>query len=353
VIVDAVHTVEPELDRGRIAGVVTAVAPSSGQLSWLARHLTHAPDCLVSGASTVPPLAAALIRALRGAGATHVTEPRCSACGRPRRLRHRMEDSRICNACFAKRNAQRCCRCERIRPVAARTPHGPVCNRCYKQDPTRWEPCQRCGRRRVVCTRGPNGPRCQRCSPRPTAACTGCGRHRPVQALLADGPVCATCYDHARAARPCRRCGTVGRHYAAGTCAACVLAQRVTALLTGPDGAISPALRPLRRVLLEVDQPRSTLIWLRRSHGARLLAAIVAGELAFSHQALDRLPQTPTLHFLRELLIAAGVLPWRGEQRPAAAPLARRARGRRAAPARPARPPVRRLERAPPAAAQG
>jgi hypothetical protein len=103
----------------------------------------------------------------------------------------------------------------------------------------------------------------------------------------------------------------VARPYAAGSCAACVLNERVTALLTGPGGAIDPALHPLQRLLLEVDQPRSTLIWLRRSSGAKLLAAIAAGQLGLTHQALDRLPQTPTLHFVRKLLVAAELLPWR------------------------------------------
>jgi hypothetical protein len=81
--VDAVLAVEPQLSRAAAVEVVTAVAPRSGQLTWLARQLQAVPDCLASGASTVPPLAAKLIWALRAAGATQVVPPRCSGASGP------------------------------------------------------------------------------------------------------------------------------------------------------------------------------------------------------------------------------------------------------------------------------
>jgi hypothetical protein len=106
----------------------------------------------------------------------------------------------------------------------------------------------------------------------------------------------------------CARCGTDCMRYRDGLCPRCLLDQQVTALLTGPDGTISPVLRPLHRALVEVTEPRSTLNWLRTSTGPGILAAMAAGELAVSHDALDRLPQTKPLDFLRDLQVAAGVL---------------------------------------------
>lgn len=104
------------------------------------------------------------------------------------------------------------------------------------------------------------------------------------------------------------RCGKDCRSYRDGLCPRCDLHEKVTALLTGPDGSISQALRPLHRALVDVPKPRSILNWLHTSAGPKILAAMAVGELAISHEALDRLPQTKSLDFLRDLLVAGHVL---------------------------------------------
>jgi hypothetical protein len=179
------------------------------------------------------------------------------------------------------------------------------------------------------------------CAPRRRLPCGVCGQHRRVHVYLLDGPTCGTCYDRIRnspqacpgcgelrvlqnldgsgrrvcgpcagvaSRRACVRCGKDCGSFRGGLCPRCDLDEQVTALLTGPDGTINQALRPLQHALVDVPKPRSVLGWLHESAGPRILAAMAVGELAVSHEALDRLPQTKSLHFLRDLLVAGHVL---------------------------------------------
>jgi hypothetical protein len=341
-IIAAVLAVEPGLDRQLVAEAVAATAPSRRQQHWLQQALTQDPSCLVSGASSVPLGVAQLIRRLRAAGAARLVVPCCARCGQPRLLRHKHGDQRVCDWCRRVLHAELCIRCGERRPTMVRTDHGPVCFRCRRQDRGTWKPCSQCGRPCTVQARSDDGqPLCWRCAPRRLRPCAVCGQQRVIHAHLLDGPTCGACYNRIRSSpQPCpgcgqprvlqhldeagrrvcgpcagvasryacARCGTDCMRYRDGLCPRCLLDQQVTALLTGPDGTISPALRPLHRALVEVTEPRSTLNWLRTSAGPKILAAMAAGELAVSHDALDRLPQTKPLDFLRDLLVAAGVL---------------------------------------------
>ncbi|MGH6997719.1 MAG: hypothetical protein ACREEO_05960 [Phenylobacterium sp.] len=67
----------------------------------------------------------------------------------------------------------------------------------------------------------------------------------------------------------------------------------------------------LRGAFLAAEQPRSIHVWLDRSPGRAVLRRIALGELELSHQALDALPQTPSLAHLRALLVAVDALPER------------------------------------------
>ena len=60
--------------------------------------------------------------------------------------------------------------------------------------------------------------------------------------------------------------------------------------------------------------PKSALNWLRRSHGAALLADLAAGKLPVTHQALDADPRRRAAGFLRQMLTAGGALPPRDEE---------------------------------------
>ncbi|KXF51346.1 hypothetical protein AXA44_15190 [Rhodococcus sp. SC4] len=88
-----------------------------------------------------------------------------------------------------------------------------------------------------------------------------------------------------------------------------MLTERATALLTTADGTVNRALEPVLSALHAIDRPKSTLSWLQQSHGADLLRRRAIGDLAISHDALDALPRTRALDYLRDFLTALGGLP--------------------------------------------
>ncbi|MER6651305.1 hypothetical protein ABT248_12260 [Streptomyces sp. NPDC000971] len=82
---------------------------------------------------------------------------------------------------------------------------------------------------------------------------------------------------------------------------------------TCPDGRRSAQLAPLAEVLERYDNPYSLVLYLRRP-GGQLIRAMASGELECSHDALDGLRQTPSVHQLRGLLVLSEVLEPREEQ---------------------------------------
>lgn len=294
----------------------------------------------------------------------------CSGCGQRRRVTRRLDNGApVCPRCH-QRPLRRCADCGANAPVQAITDAGPVCRTCYTaHQPQRV--CGRCGRRRPIatratattpdlctgCYRGAEGQCatcgrwryghhhngvfcCASCLPRPSRPCTRCGRRRPVHADWPAGPVCGACYTHARNhPAPCGACGTTrvltgtssggtpicgpcvgerdyactgcgrpGYLYAHQHCRWCVLAERVGDLLAGPDGHLADQLVPLHDALTDTDRPESMLGWLRRNASARLLAELARRPEPLSHTLLDRLPPGPRLHYIRQVLILAGVL---------------------------------------------
>jgi hypothetical protein len=138
--------------------------------------------------------------------------------------------------------------------------------------------------------------------------------------------LCPTCYQ--APIEPCSRCGTTTRCRRttpdrSPICFRCQLDQRLTRLLTGPDGTVPAALVPLQQAILGVDNPLTAIGWLGRSPAVPILERLAAGELALTHQALDQatasLPKQdgrPGRHpfaveHLRQLLVACGALPER------------------------------------------
>jgi hypothetical protein len=88
---------------------------------------------------------------------------------------------------------------------------------------------------------------------------------------------------------------------------------RLDTVLTGADGTIPAPLRRLRDAFVAVEQPRSTLVWLDRSPGAKTLRSLVTGELPLTHAALAHLDRCPSLGHVRHMLVATGALPDRHE----------------------------------------
>jgi hypothetical protein len=114
VIVEAVCAVEPGMDPREVARVVRLVLATRTLQRRVARALAADPTLLVSGESGGPPRLAALIRALRQAGARSLAVPCCATCRREVALVGLSSDGRrICSTCQgrANRTLVACSRC--------------------------------------------------------------------------------------------------------------------------------------------------------------------------------------------------------------------------------------------------
>jgi hypothetical protein len=80
-------------------------------------------------------------------------------------------------------------------------------------------------------------------------------------------------------------------------------------LLAGPGGEVSAELHPLFVALTTVTNPATVMTWLGKSRSAQLLGSLVRAGDPVTHDLLDDLPQTQTLHYVREMLVSSGVLP--------------------------------------------
>ncbi|RXS66148.1 hypothetical protein EST92_29045 [Streptomyces sp. TM32] len=137
------------------------------------------------------------------------------------------------------------------------------------------------------------GPVCAPCYERlrrAPAPCTACGHCRPLVGLSAAGSgVCGPCSGDGRN-WTCRRCGHVGLLVAGEHCLACVVHDRVDALLSGPDGTVHPQLSAVRDLLLEDCAPEQVQHWLYATVWADLLGQLAAEGGEITHARLDALP---------------------------------------------------------------
>lgn len=268
----------------------------------------------------------------------------CIGCGQVKRAWLTTAEGPVCQECYPRyRDRRTCGRCGQTRPIKKRaTADNPdLCDRCHHGPE---EVCSVCGRTRPR-RRGPDGTwLCQSCAPKPRDTCCRCDRIRVIKARWPIGPVCDTCYltvlnspgecARCQAIRPligqdpdgtpicgpcagvdadytCTRCGHSGNPYGTGLCARCVLDDRLTDLLAGPDGTVSLQLQPVHQALAAAEHPRSLIYWLARSPNAALLAQLAATGEPLSHERLDELPPGRHEYYVRQLLVTTGVLPER------------------------------------------
>lgn len=133
VVVDLVVAVEPALDRALIEDVVAGVAGGRAKRRRLARALSDQPAVLTDGRSPAPRVVGDLLIALRRAGATTISPPLCTECGKVLRTLQRRGQDWYCGVCGPRREP--CATCGQIRPVTFRDQHGrPRCGRCSPQD---------------------------------------------------------------------------------------------------------------------------------------------------------------------------------------------------------------------------
>jgi len=368
---------EGSLPRPVIEAAVRVVAPGGQALLQLAAALTADPGALIIGAPPVAGrLAAELIA--RGSATLAVPAcavcgrtglplfrsegggvcqrcrawqlaAACSACGKVKPVATRTAAGQpLCEVCRRRtgRASRQCGNCGKTAPVAVRGRSGrpDICVNCYRMPEAT---CAVCGRQRECNFAATGHPVCPSCSPRATALCARCGQDRPPQARWLEGPVCDPCYTAAlrhrgqcsscgqqrRLVTPpgpaadtcagcagfpvtcvCADCGIEDKLYERGRCERCSLRRRAAALLAGPDGQVPAGLLPLLEAICAARTPKSALNWLRRSHGAAMLADLASGKLPATHQALDADPRCRAAGFLRQMLTAGGVLPPRDEE---------------------------------------
>lgn len=135
VLVDLVATIESAMDRVAIETVVVAVAGGRAKRRRLAQALLDNPGVLVTGRSPAPRGAGDLLIALRKAGATRVSAPRCAECGKALRTLQRSGEDWYCGPCAAPHRKQRCTGCGEVAIVATRDRRGqPRCKQCPDED---------------------------------------------------------------------------------------------------------------------------------------------------------------------------------------------------------------------------
>lgn len=252
----------------------------------------------------------------------------------------------VCAGCYPRHQARRPCgRCGTVTVIVVRavgeTPD--LCYNCWyphsqraverrstpRERPTptgrrrqpqpkqpRLAPCSLCGRTRPVTVTWPIGPICGSCYPTAKehpAVCHHCSTIRVLIAKDSQGQaICGPCAG-SRFDYRCSRCGIAGRVYAAGNCHRCCVEIRLMALLGGGPGRIPHHLAPLADALLDAAKPRSVLVWLDRSPAAQLLAQLAGRTDPITHAALDSLPPSRVVHFVRQMMMDTGVLPNRLE----------------------------------------
>ena len=107
----------------------------------------------------------------------------------------------------------------------------------------------------------------------------------------------------------CTRCGSQGRPCPGRPCERCTLTDKLAAALDDGSGRINPALTPLFDALRTMGKPRSGLTWLRNPKVPQLLGELATGRIPLTHQGLHAAPSWRTAAYLRDLLMACGVLP--------------------------------------------
>ncbi|WP_159027794.1 hypothetical protein [Streptomyces pactum] len=139
--------------------------------------------------------------------------------------------------------------------------------------------------------------------------CPGSRADRLLPGREATGtPVCRDCAGITRDFF-CDRCGFEGFLLGGRLCERCTLANTLGRLLDDGTGHVATSLQPLVTSLLEMDRPKSRLIWLRNPNVVRLLRGLAAGSIPLTHDGLHQETPWRTVVHLRDLLMDSGVLP--------------------------------------------
>ncbi|WP_328792949.1 MULTISPECIES: hypothetical protein [unclassified Streptomyces] len=172
--------------------------------------------------------------------------------------------------------------------------------------------CARCGRRASKSAEWSDGPICRTCydrAMRVRGRCPCCDTDRLLPGRDTDGaPICRDCPGIVRDFF-CDRCGFEGLLLGGRLCEHCTLADTLVCLLDDGTGCVAPELPPLVKILLEMNRPKSRLIWLRNPNVVRLLQGLATGSIPFAHDSLHQETPWRTVTHLRDLLMDSAVLP--------------------------------------------
>lgn len=281
-IIDAVRRIEPELPVEVVSAAVDQACDITWRLTKVADALAASPDCLISGETPCPVEIDRLATALISAGASRVAGFVCTRCGKTGRCQAVRGGEAICAKCSPKRQAL-CGYCGRTAAVVAVWAAGAVCSTCYQRRLASNGDCEGCGQRRRIDPRDTSGRR----------LCSDCAGLPPLAV--------------------CEGCGGEDRIWRNRRCFACNLSDRLHQLLAGPDGEIPVELAGLQAKFAATGSPKQMLRWLGRPEISSTLAAIARGELAANHDSIDALGASPWVAHLRQVLVAADVLPARDE----------------------------------------
>ncbi len=310
----------------------------------LSRELGRKPELLTSGRSDASPTAHNLILALQNRGYGGLELPRCTGCGKSRRLPHSDGNGgKRCGTCNRHAATPPCTRCGRPRKGGYRIIDGePYCRTCWRNDPRTHETCSSCGEQRAVAERTVSGPICFRCYAPPPMECSLCGDFKPSADRGGGSPLCVRCYGSLRRyPRDCSQCGQrrispyltkvgpvcpecAGRE-GLGSCAGCGCATRrlhgiycsvcslpkyLRKVISDDDGVPNEQLLGLESYLLrDSDRADGILTWTYRSPMARVVHEMAAGRMQISLRAVAGLKATGATGYLAALLMESGAVP--------------------------------------------
>lgn len=134
-VLAVVTAVDPALDRDAVCRVIEQVSGGRARRRRLAVALASDASLLTSGQSPAPTVVGDLLLALRAAGATGVSPPRCATCRREITSIQRHGNDWYCSVCVRQLSLRPCISCGQRRPTASRDRVGrPRCDRCPDHD---------------------------------------------------------------------------------------------------------------------------------------------------------------------------------------------------------------------------
>jgi hypothetical protein len=132
-ITDLVTTAEPHLTPDQVRSVAIAAAGGRAKARRLAAALAERPEVLHDGRSPAPRAIGDLLRGLREAGATTISPPCCTTCGKHLRTFTRKGQDWYCGPCQQRRAS--CAGCGQTKRVKALDRSGqPRCAQCADVD---------------------------------------------------------------------------------------------------------------------------------------------------------------------------------------------------------------------------